>query len=72
MEEGRKVVGTAKDLGMAAYLKMRGYKLLRRRGKEFDFTIKESEQERFEEEKVDYVNSAFATFDSELMHLKKL
>ena len=33
------VVGTVKDLGMAAFMKMKGYKLLKRRGREFDFEI---------------------------------
>lgn len=66
------VVGTVKDLGMAAFMKMKGYKLLKRRGREFDFEICESEQEEFEKAQIEYVNSSFAEFDSQLMNLKKL
>jgi len=66
------VVGTVKDLGMAAYLKMKGYKLLNRRGREFDFVINESEQDEFKRAQVEYVNSSFAEFDAEIMNLKKL
>ena len=66
------VVGTVKDLGMAAYMKMQGYKLLDRKGREFDFTIKESEQDDFKKAQIEYVNSSFAVFDAEIMNLKKL
>ena len=66
------VVGTLKDLGMAAYLKMKGYELLDRRGREFDFLIKESEQVEFKRAQIEYVNSSFAEFDGEIMNLKKL
>ena len=66
------VVGTVKDLGMAAFMKMKGYKLLKRRGKEFDFAIDESEQEEFEKAQIEYVNSSFVEFDSQIMNLKKL
>jgi len=72
MTDESKVVGTVKDLGMAAFLKMKGYELLCRRGREFDFSIKESEQEEFSSAQVEYVNSAFAEFDSQIMNLKKL
>ncbi len=72
MTEEAKVVGTARDLGIAAFLKMKGYKLLRRRGREFDFEIKESEQAEFDQSQIDYVNSSFAEFDGEIMNLKKL
>lgn len=66
------VVGTVKDLGVAAYLKMKGYVLLDRRGREFDFVIKECEQVEFKRAQIEYVNSSFAEFDSQLMNLKKL
>lgn len=66
------VIGTVKDLGMAAFLKMRGYELHDRRGREFDFNIKESEQEEFRKCQIEYVNSPFSDFDSEIMNLKKL
>ncbi len=66
------VIGTVKDLGMAAFMKMKGYKLLKRRGKEFDFAINESEQEEFEKDQIEYVNSSFAEFDAQIMNLKKL
>jgi len=72
MADEVKVTGTVKDLGMAAFLKMKGYELIRRNGREFDFRILESEQAEFSLAQIEYVNSAFADFDSQIMNLKKL
>jgi hypothetical protein len=66
------IIGTVKDLGMAAYLKMIGFRFFARRGKEYDFKIKESEQDDFNTKKIEYLNSQFSVFDSEIMNLKKL
>lgn len=68
----RKVTVAVKDLGMAAYLKMKGYDLHERHKKEFYFIIHEAEREEFKRQQVEYVNSAFCKFDSEIMALKKL
>lgn len=68
----KEITATVKDLGMAAYMKMQGYKLIRRRGREYDFAIEECEQDQFYKVQIEYVNSSFATFDSEIMNLKKL
>jgi hypothetical protein len=70
-EEGLVLIAV-KDLGMAAYLKMIGFKLSARRGREFDFVVRESEQDEFNSKKVEYLNSQFSAFDSEIMNLKKL
>ncbi|MFW5794975.1 MAG: hypothetical protein ACOCV1_05785 [Bacillota bacterium] len=66
------VVCTVKDLGVAAFMKMKGYKIYSRRGREFEFEILEEEQERFEKEQVEYINSPFSAFDNEIMNLKKI
>ena len=71
LDEGT-VLAAIKDLGMAAYLKMIGFRLAARRGREFDFRIKESEQEEFNHKKIEYLNSEFSAFDSEIMNMKKL
>lgn len=69
----RTVIATVKDLGMAAYLKLVGFKFIsKRKNNEFNFEINESEQEHFEEEKVNFLNSQFAAYDSEIMNLKKI
>lgn len=57
---------------MAAYLKMKGYKLYNKKRKEFVFKIKENEIEEFKQDQIEYINSPYATFDSEIMNLKKL
>lgn len=66
------VVCAVKDMGVAAYLKMLGYRLLTRRGREFDFEVEESKQDAFKQDQVEYVNSQYAIFDAEIMNLKKL
>jgi hypothetical protein len=66
------VVCVCRDLGLSAFIKMSGYQLKAKKGKDFEFYVKESEQEQFEQCKIEYVNSAFAEFDSELMLLKKI
>lgn len=72
MPEEKSVVGSVKDLGMAAYLKMQGFELKARTGREFEFFVPESRQDEFNREQIKYVNSAFAEFDAEIMNLKKL
>lgn len=71
MNEGEVLV-TAKDLGLAAFLLMNGYKMHRRRGKEFDFIINEEDREEFEATKVEFINSSFCEYDNTIMALKKL
>ena len=61
-----------KDLGIAAFLKMNGYKLKSRRGREFSFFVDPNEVDKFNQKQIDYVNSPFAEFDNEIMNLKKL
>lgn len=73
MKEGKEaIIGICKDLGMAAYLKMLGFTLKTRRGREFEFILEENELEKFENEKINYLHTAFCTFDSEIMNLKKI
>ena len=66
------IVLSVKDLGMAAYMRMQGFRLKSRRGKEFQFFVPANEQEAFQNAQIEYVNSPFAAFDSEIMNLKKL
>ena len=70
--EEKKVVCSVKDLGMAAFLKMQGFALKARLNKEFQFYVPESEQDKFNDLQIEYVNSSFAEFDGEIMNLKKL
>jgi hypothetical protein len=65
----RRAVG---DLGIAAYIKMNGYKCIGRGGKNFYFDIYESEQIEFDKLIFEYSNSPMHKFDSELMSLKRL
>jgi len=62
-----------KDLGMAAYLKMQGFALAaKEEGKGFIFEVKAEDVDEFNRQKIQYVNSPYATFDGEIMNLKKL
>ena len=66
---------TVRDLGMAAYLKMQGFELVARDEKGFTFRCDrdgDTTVEEFGAQKIRYVNSVYAQFDSELMNLKKL
>lgn len=60
------------DLGVAAYLRMHGYKVIGRKGKSVYFEIDETESDEFNRRSFDYVNSPFHEFDSHIMSLKKI
>jgi len=66
------VIMTCKDLGQSAFIKMKGFRLKCRRGREFDFEVEESGQEEFKQLLVEYANSAFCEFDNCIMTLKRL
>ncbi len=72
MSDSRKVRKQVKDLGMAAFVKLHGFDLYKREGKQFVFVIDPSQDEEFEKTKVDYINGPFHKFDSEIMALKSL
>lgn len=60
------------DLGIAAYLRMYGFKVVGREGKVFFFDIQKTEENEFSKTMFNYANSECHTFDSELMSLKKM
>lgn len=60
------------DLGVAAFLKMHGFKIAGRKGKDFYFDIKWEEEKEFHSHQIEYANSPFHAFDHEIMALKKL
>jgi len=61
-----------KDIGIAAYLILHGFKLSLKRDKLFVFEIKSEQEKEFEDLKVSYLASEFHHFDSCIMSLKKL
>lgn len=67
-----KVSRTAGDLAMGAYCKMHGFKCIGRRGRNFYFEMNEEDVKQFEQLKLDYINSPYHDFDSEIMALKKI
>lgn len=71
MERNKVIIGI-KDLGVAAFIKLSGFKLKEKRGKEFFFEILEEEQEEFKQKQIEYINSPFNDYDQCLMSLKKL
>lgn len=60
------------DLGMAAYVKIHGFKCVGRKGKNFYFEVSEEDNNEFERLCIEYLNSAMHEFDSALMSLKKM
>lgn len=69
LPRGRRSVG---DLGMAAYVKIHGFRCLGRRGRNYYFAVDEAQSQEFNKLTVDYVNSAMHEFDSAIMSLKKI
>jgi hypothetical protein len=68
----QKVRKAVSDLGVAAYIKMHGFKCIGRKNRNFYFVMSETEVKQFEELKIEYGNSPFHDFDANLMSLKKL
>lgn len=67
-----KIRKSVEDIGIAAYLRMHGFKVVGRKGKIFYFQIQSEEEGAFNEAVFDYPNSPYHDFDSHLMALKKL
>lgn len=65
----RRAVG---ELGMAAYIKLYGFRCLGRKGRDFFFEVDETELNQFDQLMVDYINSPMHEFDSAIMSLKKM
>lgn len=63
---------TVSDLAMAAYVKMHGFKCIGRKNKNFYFEMEDKDVKQFEHLKLDYINSPFLAFDSEIMAMKKI
>jgi hypothetical protein len=71
MEE--KVLKEIEDLGAGAYLLMLGFKVIGKRDRStFVFEVPVEDQESFEREQLEYLNSDFHRFDACLMSLKKI
>lgn len=60
------------DLGMAAYIKLHGFKCVGRKQRNYYFDVKEDAVNEFEHLTVEYINSPMHEFDSCIMSLKKM
>jgi len=60
------------DIGVGAYLRMHGFKVVGRKGKTYYFDINIQEQDEFNRLIFEYANSQCHIFDAELMALKKM
>ena len=67
-----KIRKAVSDLGIAAYLLMRNYKVIGRQGRDYYFSLESEDIEKFDELTLDYLSSEFHRFDSCLMALKKI
>lgn len=68
----KKVKKQISDLGMAAYIKIHGFRCVGRKGKNYYFEADEKDCDQFDQLTVDYINSPMHDFDSALMSLKKI
>lgn len=59
------------ELGMAAYVKMHGFRCLGRKGRTFYFETEEGD-ESIDQLLIEYLNSPMHDFDSAIMSLKKM
>lgn len=60
------------DLGVAAFLKMHGFKVAARKGKRIFFVVARGDEQEFSQKQIEYLNGPFHEFDSCLMSLKKM
>lgn len=60
------------DLGVAAYIRMHGFKCVGRKSRNFYFELDESQSQEFDQLCFDYGNSPMHDFDSCIMMLKKM
>lgn len=60
------------DLGEAAFVRMKGFKCVGRKGRSFFFDILDEEVEVFDTLNLEYINSPYHDFDSCIMSLKKV
>ena len=67
-----KVDKAVSDLGVAAYVKMHGFKCIGRKSRNWYFEIDENDVNQFEQLRIDYINSPFHAFDHEIMSMKKV
>lgn len=72
MAESKKIRKAISDLGIAAFVKMHGFKCVGRKTRNFHFDMPEEDIDKFDSLCVEYLGSAFHNFDAELMALKKL
>jgi len=72
MSEDTNMRKMVEDLGVAAYLRMHGFKVVGRKGKLFYFNVLTTDETAFNECIFEYPNSPYHEFDSHLMSLKKL
>lgn len=68
----RKIRKQIDDMGVAAYLKMQGFKVVGRKGKNFFFDLPPEDEPEFDEKTFEFVNSVFHNYDANLMALKKM
>ena len=73
VEIEEKVKKDIEDLGAGAYLLMLGYKVIGKKDKStFVFLVPIKDEENFENDQMEYLNSDFHRFDACLMSLKKI
>jgi hypothetical protein len=60
------------DLGVAAYLRLHGFKCIGRKARNFYFELDEEQSDEFSQLCFDYGNSPMQDFDNCIMMLKKL
>jgi len=75
--ENRKITGPTvrkpiDDLGIAAYLKMFGWRVIGRKGKTIVFEVAESDEQEFDKTAFEYLSTPYYAFASKLMLLKKM
>jgi hypothetical protein len=72
MEKKVRIRRAVSDLGVAAYVKMHGFKCIGRKTRNFYFEMDEDQMNEFDQLTFDYANSPMHDFDSCIMSLKKL
>lgn len=72
MDKKTRIRKSVSDLGVAAYVKMHGFKCVGRKNRNFFFELYDDQDSEFDQLTFDYANSPMHDFDSCIMSLKKL
>lgn len=68
----KKIIKQITDIGCSAFMRMEGWRLVGKSNRSIFFEINAEDEKDFDTKCFEYSNSVFATFDHNLLTIKKL